>query len=637
MSVHTRRALARAAVVVATLVAAASLSVVPQAVAVTSRAPLNDTRPVGSAPVRVDFPIEYFGLVADLPSRQAHLEDHGRAPFGQARFLVRGQWTAWRTLDQDGAQQPGHFTGSLVSVDRADAYQVRGLPAGARSWRAAAINTTDGPTVVVGQRRSDTATGASNCRSRADWGADESISGWSKGDQQTYYPAQALTVHHTAGSNNLTQNYAATVRAIYSYHVQTNGWSDIGYLYLVDGNGIVYEGRNSGHRSTSCLYNGGDGSDFAHQSSTDHIVTGAHVGSYNQGNVGVALMGCYESGACAGTTQPSSAAVYALEGVLASLSSRHYLNPQGSVRYVNPSTGSVKDVATISGHRDWGSTACPGGNLYARLPTIRANVASRMTPGDPPAFVDFARGSQTVDEAAGTLHLTVTRTGNTDSTASTRYRRTSGTATPDSDFTLAPGTLTFAPGEVTKTIPVSIANDAAREARETIVVSLRAPGPGTLLGSRVSTTVVIAASDQRPDGWVSTAVGSGYVGNNIYNTTGRQQTRTLLAPRTQGRTFYVRVYNDGNAKNTFAIRGSAARAGSTVRYYSGSNEVTAAMRSASGLRVALKPGAQRLVVVRLKILRSAAVGTRKPVSVSGTWTGDVTRVDLVRAVVRVSS
>ncbi len=391
------RAVARGVAIVLTMGSAVLLGAVPQASAVVSHKPLNDTRAVGSAPIRVAFPIEYFGLVADLPSSSGLVSKRGETHFGEARFFVRGKWTKWRSLGQDGAQQAGHFTGALVSVDQATAYQVRRLPTGARHWRAAAINTTDGPSAVVARGRTGGAQASAPCRSRADWGADESLTGWSKGsDTQAFYPVQALTVHHTAGSNDASQDYAATVRAIYSYHVQTNGWSDIGYQYLVDGRGVVYEGRNSGHTSVSCLSAGGDGSDFAHQTGTNSVVNGAHVAGYNAGNAGVALMGCYEAtSACSGDTTPPSAAVEGLTGLLASLATRHHLDPEGSVHYVNPVNGTAKDVKVISGHRDWEATACPGGVLYARLPTIRTDVASRVA------------GTTTVPGAPASLTATV--------------------------------------------------------------------------------------------------------------------------------------------------------------------------------------------------------------------------------------
>ncbi len=415
-------------VLVASVIATFCLAAVPPAYAVTSHRPLNDTRPVGAGVVTVDFPIEYFGLVADLPTPGSRLHEHGLAPFGQARFRLDGVWTTWRRLEQDGAQAAGHFTGALVSVDHAEAYQVRGLPAGARHWRAAAINTTDGPAVTVGEARADAATASPTCMSRADWGADESISGWAKGDTQTYFPLQTLTVHHTAGSNDVNQSYAATVRAIYSYHVQTNGWSDIGYQYLVDGHGVVYEGRNSGHTSRSCLYDGGDGSDFAHQTSTGDVVTGAHAANYNSGNAGIALMGCYEpTTACSGSTTPPAAAVDGLEGLLTSLSTRHGLDPTGTVHYVNPVSGATKDVATISGHRDWEATACPGSNLYAQLPAIRSNVAARMGVTTPPAAAPDAPSSFTASASGDAVSLSWAAPASDGGAAVTRYEVFRGT------------------------------------------------------------------------------------------------------------------------------------------------------------------------------------------------------------------
>lgn len=146
-----------------------------------------------------------------------------------------------------------------MPVERATAYQVRGLPRDGTAWRAAAINTTDGRELVVPRVAPAAANAASGCFSRADWVADESISGWSTGDQQAFYPVEALTVHHTAGWNDPNQDYAATVRAIYSYHVRSNGWSDIGYQYLLDRSGRVYEGRSTGRTSVPCLTQGATG------------------------------------------------------------------------------------------------------------------------------------------------------------------------------------------------------------------------------------------------------------------------------------------------------------------------------------------------------------------------------------------
>jgi hypothetical protein len=97
----------------------------------------------------------------------------------------------------------------------------------------------------------------------------------------------------------------------------------------------------------------------------------------------------------------------------------------------------------------------------------------------------------------------------------------------------------------------------------------------------------------------------------------------------------VRVYNDGNVANTFRVKGTAPRAGSRVSYLAGSNNVTRAMRSRAGWKVRLRPGKFKLVTVRVKVLRRAEIGSRKPVKVQAIWTGDTTRVDTAKAVVKV--
>ena len=360
----------------------------------------NDTRPVTSEPVEVDFAVQYLGVVADLAPGVTEADPQGAIPYGEARFRVQGEWTQWQPFNQDGAQGEGQFTSSLLLADNADAYQVRALPTWGVNWRAAAINTdrgaVGGVSEPVGDARAMSLAYVDNptCRSRADWGADESIRKWTSGDPETYYPAQVLTVHHTAGSNDPSQDFAATVRAIYQYHVLTNGWSDIGYQYLIDANGIVYEGRTSGPASQSCFY-GGDGSDFGHQSGTDYVVTGAHVGGYNSGNLGISLMGCFEPGQCTGNTTPTAAAIDALATQVSKLAQRHGLNPTGTTTYVNPVGVASLKVPVLGAHRDWNATACPGASLYAQLAQVRQTAAARMARV---VFTDVPVGTQFFDE-----------------------------------------------------------------------------------------------------------------------------------------------------------------------------------------------------------------------------------------------
>src|SRR5262249_5646975 len=107
---------------------------------------------------------------------------------------------------------------------------------------------------------------------RADWQADEKI----VRAHPLYEPVLKLAVvHHTAGTNDYTpEESAAIVRGIEVYHVKGNGWNDIGYNFLVDRYGTVYEGRGGG---------------------ITRNVIGAHALGFNNGTVGVSLIGNFQS------------------------------------------------------------------------------------------------------------------------------------------------------------------------------------------------------------------------------------------------------------------------------------------------------------------------------------------------------
>ncbi|MFI1212314.1 peptidoglycan recognition family protein [Streptomyces sp. NPDC020802] len=195
--------------------------------------------------------------------------------------------------------------------------------------------------------------------SRGNWGADESLRYAADGTEiwpPEYYPVQTLTVHHTAdGSTN--PDPAAVVRAIYRNDTVGKGYGDIGYNFLIDSNGRVYEGRWSGTDGTA-----------AHNAA-GRLVTGAHVQGYNSGNVGIALLGTLT------VTPPSTAARTALIQLLADLAQRHTLDPTGKVLYRNPVSGASRTSPVIGGHRHWAATDCPG-TVYADMPAIREEVAA---------------------------------------------------------------------------------------------------------------------------------------------------------------------------------------------------------------------------------------------------------------------
>ena len=147
---------------------------------------------------------------------------------------------------------------------------------------------------------------------------------------------------------------AAIVRGIQRYHVQGNGWNDIGYNFLVDRFGQVFEGRAGGIARN---------------------VVGAHAQGFNTGSVGVAVLGTYSA---AGIEQPAKDALVAL---LAWRLDVAHVDPASSV--VWPSGGNSRypagtpvSLRAVSGHRDTGPTSCPGQVLYDTLPELAALTAA---------------------------------------------------------------------------------------------------------------------------------------------------------------------------------------------------------------------------------------------------------------------
>jgi hypothetical protein len=187
---------------------------------------------------------------------------------------------------------------------------------------------------------------------RLSWGANESIR---RGPPTYASQLRFAIVHHTAGRNDYSRaEAAAIVKGIQLFHVQGNGWNDVGYNFLVDRFGTIYEGRFGG---------------------VDRNVVGAHALGFNTGSVGIALLGTY------GSTKPSAAAQAAIERLIAWRLDLAHVDPTstqtilsgGSERFVS---GLSVQVRAVSGHRDTGSTECPGNALYARLDAIAASARS---------------------------------------------------------------------------------------------------------------------------------------------------------------------------------------------------------------------------------------------------------------------
>ncbi|CUR59429.1 N-acetylmuramoyl-L-alanine amidase, family 2 [metagenome] len=177
--------------------------------------------------------------------------------------------------------------------------------------------------------------------SRAQWGADERLR---DPGSLHYFEVHAGFVHHTVNANDYTKaEVPGILRSIYAYHTQSKGWSDIGYNFLVDRFGRIWEGRYGG---------------------VSLPVVGAHTLGYNDYAFAMSAIGNFE------TARPSAAMLDAYARLFAWKLSLHGVDVSSTRQRV----GSTYFQA-INGHRDAGQTACPGKYLYAKIPEIRTLAA----------------------------------------------------------------------------------------------------------------------------------------------------------------------------------------------------------------------------------------------------------------------
>jgi hypothetical protein len=200
--------------------------------------------------------------------------------------------------------------------------------------------------------------------SRASWGCpdpDGTLTGsdgrpaWPK----QYYSVSHIVIHHTTNSNT-PQDWPAVVRAIWRYHALDLNWGDIGYNYLVDPNGTLYEGRAGG----------------------DDVVAG-HTYTFNAGTMGLAFIGTFT------TAKPSDASVSAAERLMAWKCDQKGFSPLDSGNLFHNCSNSNVVQQHIAGHRDFfgmvcpgyedlNNTTCPGDGLASLLPQLRNGTAALL-------------------------------------------------------------------------------------------------------------------------------------------------------------------------------------------------------------------------------------------------------------------
>ncbi|MFC8599617.1 N-acetylmuramoyl-L-alanine amidase [Isoptericola sp. NPDC057191] len=285
------------------------------------------------------------------------------------RVREDGRWTAWQSLGLDGVTVDGGRAGTepIVSTG-ADGVQARVRTADGSSPRGLQVDVVD-----PGTSRADAYVGGSAPASSADagtgfeirpsvvtrsaWGADESLAGrW----PETSKTLKAIYVHHTAGTNSYKESQsAALVRGIYAYHTKSRGWPDIGYQFLVDKFGNIFQGRKDAR--------------------VDNPI-GAQAGGYNTGTIGVSAMGNFD------TAQPTSALLSGITKVIAWKAYQYKINAKGTTTLLTGGStgtgtrarpGTWVRVPTVLMHRTTNETACPGRYLAAKMSSLRSAAESR--------------------------------------------------------------------------------------------------------------------------------------------------------------------------------------------------------------------------------------------------------------------
>ncbi len=292
------------------------------------------------------------------------------------RGSVDGEdWSGWKSfdLDYDSMSRPGEYAGGLLFFDQRTKFiqyriNINREKTIIKRLRLSFISPGATPGEIrenIEKRMLETMSEENLLQSakypkppvitRTEWGCPDG--------QITTHGALShttvthLIVHHTVNDNN-SPDWPAVVRSIWNFHIFDRNYADIGYNYLVDPNGVIYEGRS-----------GGDN------------VQGAHFSGVNSGTMGVALLGTFTD------VTPSQKALTSLKKILAWKADQRNIDPAGTSLH----SGSQFNLKNISGHRDGpGSTECPGDSLYALLTAIRNDVKSLITNAGSVASVSAA-------------------------------------------------------------------------------------------------------------------------------------------------------------------------------------------------------------------------------------------------------
>lgn len=279
------------------------------------------------------------------------------------KVLKDGAWSEWHEAEGSPGEGPDHdsreykhgrtFTADPLWLgDGVEALRVEAAEGKVSDLKLHAIRS---PSMRNGPAISSASAHPSwpNVAFRSQWGADES---WRSCTPNIADTVRYSIVHHTATANDYSpDDVPAIIRGIYHFHVFTRGFCDIGYNFLVDRFGRVFEGRFGG---------------------ADRAVIGAHASGFNTRSTGISVIGNFVESALPAAGQAG------LRSILAWKLALHEASPNQQIQVVAGAgskfpEGQTVTIWSISGHKDVDATACPG-SIYDLLPMLRHEVQQDM-------------------------------------------------------------------------------------------------------------------------------------------------------------------------------------------------------------------------------------------------------------------
>lgn len=327
----------------------------------------------------------------------------GKLPLGteiQVRAHEKSGWSPWTELSYSPEHGPDaktiegaaarNGTDPLITAD-SDCIQVQlksnvaKLPKNLKVSLIDSATMTDDVTTFMTAKRSNSSRSAlgavitksgavvnrPNIVTRAQWGADES---WRDKSPRISKKIIAGFIHHTATTNSYNpEDGPAQMRSLYAYFTKSLKYADMGYNFLVDRYGVVYEGRAGCSPSAGLSCDG-----------PARAVIGAHTAGMNDDTFAISAIGNFHTG----TIEPETASLMtkAIAGLMAWKIAPFNLDPSAMAQIPSTDTsglskyrkGTIATVPVISGHLDVGRTVCPGKYLYPLIPEIRIKIAGLL-------------------------------------------------------------------------------------------------------------------------------------------------------------------------------------------------------------------------------------------------------------------